>query len=335
MSKIASKINSKLKNKIEDKIESANKKSEIKKNKQIKIKVKAKNKSKTTEKRSRNQLQKTTKKFQEKELIVIDEAQGLIFENEKTLLGYFGQPMKALEERYTKSFNPKIDFTVDEIIEREMWLESVLDDPDEIWIDNESFPEIPVYTLIKEIQNGDEIFSYVACVYLNSEEKYPTFVFVQFATKDHDLADRFREKEMIYHRKLESAQFAAIEGDSLIEGDYLAMGLLEAMMKVRSEKDIPASDFKKYANFREEVINDPDEIWRKVGSDGQVLVTFISDVSDNGVSDLHYVVVTEEDQDSQVHSLLFSFPTTDEGLLSRYRQGENLEADEVVSESSH
>jgi hypothetical protein len=36
-----------------------------------------------------------------------------------------------------------------------------------------------------------------------------------------------------------------------------------------------------------------------------------------------------------VHSLLFSFPTSDTYLLDRYRQGENLQAEEVVQESSH
>jgi hypothetical protein len=47
------------------------------------------------------------------------------------------------------------------------------------------------------------------------------------------------------------------------------------------------------------------------------------------------MVVTEEDTEAQVNSLLFSFPTKDETLVDRYRQGENLEAEEVATESSH
>ena len=54
-----------------------------------------------------------------------------------------------------------------------------------------------------------------------------------------------------------------------------------------------------------------------------------------GVEDLHYIVVTEEDTEAQVNSLLFSFPTNDTTLVDRYRQGENLEAEEVATESSH
>jgi hypothetical protein len=64
-------------------------------------------------------------------------------------------------------------------------------------------------------------------------------------------------------------------------------------------------------------------------------VTFIKEFPDMGVEDLHYLVVTEEDADSQVNSLLFSFPSSDASLVDRYRQGENLEAEEVATESSH
>jgi len=329
LSKVASKLNSKIGSKINKK-NSADQKA-----KKIKFKVKSSKPVKSQSKRSRAQLKKTTKKFQEKELIVVDEAQGLIFENEKTLLGFFSKQLDSYQSKYDKNYNPKVDFSEEEVLEKEILLESVLDDPDEIWVDKESYPDVPVYTLIKEMQHGDELFNYVAVVYLNSEEKFPTFVFIQFPTKDPELVDLFREKEIIYHRKLESIQFAAIDGDSLLEGDYLAIGLLEAMMKVRSDKDIPAEDFQKYAEYRDQAINEPDEIWRKVGSDGQILVTFIADISEHAGSDAHYVVVTEEDPNTQVHSLLFSFPSNDEALLSRYRQGENLEAEEVTTENSH
>jgi hypothetical protein len=323
VSKVASKINSKI-----------NKNTPLKKTKKIQIKVKSKSKIKTVPK-TKAKVRKTAQKFKDKDLIVIDEAQGLIFENEKTLFGYFSNQIQHLETKYFKNFNSKIDYTNEELEAKEIHLESTLDDPDEIWTDTETFPDMTIYTLVKDFEKDDDVFSYVACVYLNSEEKNPTFVFVQFATRDSELLESFREKEIIYHRKLEAIQFAAIDGDSLLEGDYLAIGLLESMMKVRSDKDIGRDDFQKYAEFRDQVINEPDEIWRKVGSDGQVLVTFISDVSENSMSDLHYVVVTEEDQNTQVHSLLFSFPTIDEALLDRYRQGENLEAEEVSTESSH
>ncbi len=326
MSKVASKLNNKLNKKI-----GAGSRA---KSKQIKIKVKAEGSKKKSPKKVKAKAHQASKKIQDKELIVIDESQGLIFENDKTLFGYFSEQIKAMEDRYSKHYAASRDFTEAEIDAKEEFLEATLDDPDEIWIDGETFPDVPLYALIKTIDDAYEPFIYVAVVYLNAEEKYPSFVFIHFATKDTQLAEMFRQKEIIYHRKLEAIQFAAIDGDSLLEGDHLAIGLLESMMKLRGEKDVPGSQFQDFAEQRDETINNPDEIWRKVDSEGHTLVTFIRDISEYK-TDHFYIVVTEEDPNTEVHSLLFSFPTNDSTLADRYRQGENLEAEEVSQESSH
>lgn len=302
-----------------------------KKNK-IQFKVKAKKKSVPS---LTSKSKSVKKKFQEKELIIIDESQGLIFENEKTLFGYFDSGILALENRYQKGYDSKKDYNEDEVLERNKYLEQTLDDPDEIWIDNTLSREYSVHTFVRHfLENGQDCF-FVTCVYLTVDEKIPTFIFIQFGTKDVELLEEFRREEIIFHRKLESIQFAAIEGDSLTEGDFFAIGLLESMIKLRSDKDIQTAQFQDYALHREDTINNPDEIWKQLTSDGHVLVTFLKDISDGTEADLHYVVVTEEDESNQVHSLLFSFPTKDPNLLDRYRQGENLEADEVSTESSH
>lgn len=333
MSKVASKLNKKM---------NASKKSS-----KLKIKMKTKatsstgiKSSKTSAKskvqtRGKAQVLKASKKVQEKELIVVDESQGLIFENDKTLFGFFSEQIKFVEGKYAQYFRAQHDFSEDELYSKEHWLEATLDDPDEIWVDQKSFKDVTLYTLIKNVEQEEEPFAYLAVVYLNTEEKYPSFVFIHFATKDIELAELFRFEEIIYHRKLESIQFASLEGDSLLEGDYLAIGLLESMMKLRHEKDIQPENFKAYADQRDETINNPDEIWRKVDSEGHTLVTFIKDVSEVKNKDDFYVVVTEEDPNTEVHSLLFSFPTNDSSLVDRYRQGENLEAEEVSTESSH
>lgn len=122
----------------------------------------------------------------------------------------------------------------------------------------------------------------------------------------------------------------------MLEGDPLAVGLYKAMMKVRTEKDIPQEKFQDFADLREDTIESADEIWRKTDTEGHVLVSFIKEYPDHEeVKDLVYVAVTQEDEETNVHSLLFSFPTNDEALVDRYRQGENLQAEEVSQESSH
>jgi hypothetical protein len=308
------------------------KSSELKKKGKIQIKVKTKKKQ-VPELSSKSKSLK--KKFQDKELIIIDETQGLIFENEKTLFGYFNATIESLEDKYKSGYNSAKDFNEDEVRERNKYLEETLEDPDEIWLNNGFSREFSIHTFVRHFNlNNDDCF-FVACVYLTVDEKIPTFIFIQFATKDVDLLEDFRREEIIFHRKLESIQFAAIEGDSLMEGDFFAIGLLESMIKLRSEKDVPTAQFQDFAQYRDETINGPDEIWKQLTSDGHILVTFLRDISDGTEADLHYVVVTEEDESNQVHSLLFSFPTRDLSLLDRYRQGENLDADEVSTESSH
>lgn len=286
-------------------------------------------------KTKRAKAHKAKKQVREKELIIIDEKQGLIFENDKTLFGYFAVPIKEYENKYQENYKAAEDFTSVEQQEHEILLEETLDDPDEIWIDEDTFEDLSVHTYIKTFETKQQTFYYLAVVYVNSEENYPTFVFMHFPTKDINMLEAFRKEEIIFHKKLEAIQFAAIDGDSLLEGDYLAIGLLESMLKIRSDKDIVTDKFQEFAECREDTINSPDEIWRKVDSTGHVLVAFIKEFNELGIEDLHYIVMTEEDTEAQVNSLLFSFPTNDTSLVDRYRQGENLEAEEVATESSH
>ena len=176
-----------------------NKNVKIKKSKNnINIKIKVK-KSQTAKRKA--QAHKATKKVQEKELIVIDEKQGLIFENDKTLFGYFSGPIKEFETKFQKLYDEKIDFSLQEQIEMELLLEETLDDPDEIWIDDTTFDDLIVHTLVKSFETKQQFFHYVAVVYINTEDNFPTFVFIHFPTKDLKMLEAFRENEIIFHRK--------------------------------------------------------------------------------------------------------------------------------------
>ncbi|WP_291515544.1 PBECR2 nuclease fold domain-containing protein [Bdellovibrio sp. ArHS] len=285
--------------------------------------------------KTKSRAKKKTTSASEKEYIVVDEAAGLIFDSETDLYGYFQSAIDKLETEYQSLRSPD-DYNDEEQIALEHYLEATLDEPDEVWMDDKTFEEFPVYHFLKNIDQGDEAFKYVAVAYVSSEDEYPTFVFIHFPTKDSRLWQNYQRGEMAYDKNFETVAEGAIEGDALGEGDPLAMGLYLAMLKVRGEKDIPQDKFPEFAALREETIESADEIWRKNDLDGNVLVSFIKEFPDHeNVKDLAYIAVTQEDEDSNVHSLLFSFPTTDRTLVDRYRQGENLQADEVSQESAH
>ncbi|HRO66585.1 MAG TPA: PBECR2 nuclease fold domain-containing protein [Pseudobdellovibrionaceae bacterium] len=280
--------------------------------------------------KSKSRGKKRTVKDRDQELIVIDEQAGLIFESEKELSAYFQGYIDALEEEYQGQRRDE-DFSDEEQLALEEFLEPTLDEPDEIWRDDSTFRDLATHVFIREFEE----FAYVVIAYLSSDDEEPTFVLTHFPTKSAELVDAYRRGELIYDLKYERVQGAAIEGDALSEGDPLAMGLYVSMLKVRSEKDIPEADFQKFADQREETIESPDEIWRKTDMDGNILVSFIREVPDHLVKELTYVAVAQEESEGGVHSLLFSFPTTDRTLVDRYRQGENLQAEEVVQENSH
>ncbi len=285
--------------------------------------------------KTKSRAQKKTTSSSEKEYIIVDEAAGLIFESEKELFGYFQGAINKLEEEY-QSLRASEDFTDEEQIAREHFLEATLDEPDEVWLDDKTMEDFAIYHFIKSFEEGAESFKYVAVAYVSSEDEYPTFVFIHFPTKDSRVWQNYQRGELVYDKTYEEVSGGSIEGDALGEGDPLAMGLYMAMLKVRGDKDIPQDKFQDFAALREETIESADEIWRKNDLDGNVLVSFIKEFPDHETTkDLVYIAVTQEDESSNVHSLLFSFPTTDPTLVDRYRQGENLQAEEVSQESAH
>jgi hypothetical protein len=264
--------------------------------------------------------------------IVIDEKRGLVFSSEEELYNHFLPQIQTLEKEF---FLKRSDSDVPEsqFNRYEELLGNLLDDPDEIWEDAQHIHGFRVHTYVGHFSSDTESLFYVAQVYRTGDT--PSFVYLHFPSRDASLVEAYRKGRLIYDRVLKEVENGAVEGDALSEGDDLAVGLYKAMIKLRSPKDIPEEEFKQFDALREGTIEEPDEIWRTNDLNGNILVTFIRDYSDEAEEELKYVVVTIEDTASGSHALLFSFPTQDKSLAERYRHGENLQAEEVVQEASH
>ena len=272
----------------------------------------------------------------QEETIIIDKENDLIFDNEEEVLNHFAVPIKLLEDEFLQMRTPE-DYSDEESLGMEDELEDLLHSPDEVWEDSESVEGMVIYNFIKcfEDTKNEDIYFYVALAYLS--EDVPTFVFLHFPTRFDTICEHYRRGELVYDRTREDIGYGGIEGDALSEGDELAVGLYKAMLIVRSTTDIDESLFQNYAELREETIEEADEIWRNTTHGGFTLVTFMKDLSraEEGAEPLYYLAVTLEDEGTNSHALLFSFPTNDENLVDRYRHGENLQAEEVIQESSH
>ncbi len=234
---------------------------------------------------------KARKSAKAEELIVIDESKGLIFENDEALYGYFRPAIDQIESELEKN-RQEFDFTDDELKGLESHLDDVLDLPDQIWQDDSTGSEFPLHYFIKKIEGKEPSFDYIAVCYMNQEDHVPTYVLSHFATRSALLTKKYRRKDLVYDVAVENVREASVEGDALGDGDELALGLYQAMMVVRSEKDILQNEFAKFSDLREETIEHPDEIWKKTDTEGHGLVTFIKEFSEHSTKDLHYVAVT-------------------------------------------
>lgn len=273
--------------------------------------------------------------------IVINQSEGLVFSSEEELYNHFSKDIKLLEKHFF-SLRKDDDIALDDFSEFEECLPLLLEEPLEVWQDDETFSDFSVMNYIGEFEDEEEASSepvfYVAQVYLADD--VPSFVYLHFPTHDEELVDQYRKGRLVFDESRRGVFLGAAEGDALSEGEELAVGLYKAMLKLRSEKDINESDFHEFVELREGTIEDADEIWQNNDLQGNVLVSFIKEYSDievvdHGDEDLYYIVVTSEDSATQTHALLFSFPTVDVNLVDRYRHGENLQAEEVVQQSNH
>lgn len=260
--------------------------------------------------------------------IIIDEAHGLVFNTENELYSHFEKEIQVLEKEFFELRGAE-DIDEFEFIKYDGHLEKLLDDPDEVWEDSETLSDQRIFIYLRRFEN--DVYHVAAC-YLT--ESTPSFVYLHFPTTDMQLVERYRRGELVFQRSQGDMAVGSIEGDALHEGDDLAAGLYKAMLLLRSERDIAEAEFQDYRDFREETLDEADEIWRSGDSLGNVLVSFIKEFNEEE-QDFYYIVVTVEDAPSSSHALLFSFPTRDKGLVDRYRHGENLQAEEVVQESSH
>ena len=273
-------------------------------------------------------MSKSSSKKHALEPIVIDEEHGLVFDSEAELYSHFEREIQILEREFF-SLRSKADIQENEFKKYDSQLELLLDDPDEVWEDSDTLTKQRMFIYVRRFD--DDVFHVAACYLTKST---PSFVYLHFPTTDAQLVERYRRGQMVFQRSQADLPAGAIEGDALYEGDPLATGLFQAMLRLRHEKDIPEDNFLDYGDCREVALEEADEIWRSGDSQGNVLVSFIKEFNDEE-EDFFYVVVTIEDAPSSSHALLFSFPTRDRGLVDRYRHGENLQAEEVVQESSH
>lgn len=273
------------------------------------------------------------KVIEKDEAILIDEETDLLFCSEDCLYQHFSTPIDDLEKEYLALRGEK-DIAREDFQKYEELLGNLLEGPDEIWEDSETVKDTNLHIYIGEFQVEEQTIYYVAV--LRETEGNPSFVFLHFPTTEMKLLEQYRRGKLIYSRSQSEIEVDASDEDALSEGDELARGHFESMLKVRNKKDIPEDEFGDYLKYRQETIEEADEMWRHSDLEGNTFVHFIKDFEIEGQArGISYIVVTIEDVVSGSHFILFSFPTKDPALAERYRQGEMLNSEEPTKQESH
>src|ERR1700722_8360798 len=85
--------------------------------------------------------------------IVIDEAEGLVFDTEDELYAHFEREIQVLE---TELFALRSERDINEFEFKRFdgQLEELLDDPDEVWEDKETVPKQRFFTYIRAFEKG-------------------------------------------------------------------------------------------------------------------------------------------------------------------------------------
>lgn len=262
--------------------------------------------------------------------IVVDEAKQLVFSSENEAYKYFSKYIDRLEEEHV-SQRSNFDFPLRRFKNSDEHLRDTLLTPDEVWKKQSEGSDPAVQTYIKKFNHDNKEYFYVAVAYVSNFR--PTFVFIHFPTRFKELAESYRQDQKIYDRAQGTSFVHQVDIPS--PDDELAIGLYQAMKKLRAKTDIAEKEFKEFLQYRDETLENPKEIWRSTGVKGSSLVTFIKEYNPGSSQSFFYVVVTAEEIVSESHYLLFSFPTKDEGLLQRYRFGEEMTPENFIREESH
>jgi len=268
------------------------------------------------------------------EEIVIDPHNNLSFQSEKEVFEYFSPSIERLLADL-RSRRTSQDLPLHDVEKFTEYVKGTLHQPDEVWEmtpierDDQALPVSAFVAHFKDATYPAGLY-YVVLAYMVEAE--PRFVYLHFPTRDEKLFNTYRKGKLLYKRAHNVEE--ASEHDALAEGDELATGLYKAMLTLRSARDIPEEDFLDYQQLRDEVLEQPTEIWRYPDMNGNVLVVFIRSYL-GGEKSFFYVAVTLEEAVSETQSLLFSFPTHDSSLVDRYRRGESLSQETFVREESH
>lgn len=256
-------------------------------------------------------------------ILFVEKEIGRCFCGEQCIEDYFRPTIEYMEQELLK-LRSNSDYIDEDRPSFEHYRTLTLQDPDEVWLEETESGE-RYFTYISQFQQAAERFNYVVvCLAI---EGIPSFVFLNFPTRDNDLVEQYRRGVDL--RVLDS--FEPKEIEEKIMQDRLNNELaqeLERFSEKRHSQDIPQESFKKFEKFIDITLDDPDEIWTLLDEQGISWYTFISrhEIHSRQVDfDAFTMIVICRGGEKGLKSLHVerAFPTIDPGFVQQFRKGIN------------
>lgn len=209
------------------------------------------------------------------------------------------------------------------------YIEQVLRNPDEIWMDSNSLNE-DYYSLISKVEEDDgPVYFIILCFMYN---KRPSFIILTTVTKDVDFVNEFRVGNSMdtseYKDTSDEIGMESLQLDpEIITGLENKKSILIAeLLQDRNDKDVPFEEFYLYEEVYQATLETPDEVYWRQDDDGDILYTYIKSHERDGIAYYYFVICMKVAAEWKgMHETLLpvlSFPSTESDIYKKYRLGE-------------
>jgi hypothetical protein len=227
-----------------------------------------------------------------------------------------------------------------DIFENNQLVQSLLSEPDEVWLDVSELGEHYYFLLKKIFHEGKSLFLIGISLFYY---KKPSMLLFHTVTQYEEFVNFFKNGKKVdfaieEHIKNE-AKPEMIETEPSEETPTINPEVIQALEKKkseyladfltsRSEDDIAIEKFHLYEKYTNQVLNDPDEIFQMVDNDQDQIMTYVKSFVEKGKPFFYIVVCVKIDEDDQSNQdvliPIITFPSTDSDLYHRYKLGEKI-----------
>ncbi len=254
------------------------------------------------------------------------------FCSEPCIEAYFS-PIVNYYEKQEKFIRKHLNIETEDckmMVEDPMFMEQVLQKPDEIWrLENELKEEVFSFITKMTDNSGGAFYVMVLCLVFNSR---PSFILAGCTTKSEALLSEYRIGEKVtdtnsFSSELEqdNEKLTKIENEMNSTIEHKKSIFLAKLLEDRVQTDIKYEDFMKYEEYSRSTLENADEIYTQIDEEGDDVLIYIKAHEKDEVPFYYFIICMQVEIDEEQHldALLpiISFPSIDGELYKKYRKG--------------